>query len=236
MSGTTVDLNWIFGTAQDDDLKGTVGSETTDIFFGFGGDDKFVGFGGNDYIFGGWGNDTLLGGRGNDFISGGSGNDFLSGGLGNDTLFGGSGDDIIYDYEGNNFLSGGWGNDTLVVGHGDSMLSGGCGKDTFVLTNHLPINVHDQQVPVNDIEVKAEILDFNLCYDKISFNIGKDTDGDGIRDTFLQSRDDLDLSFNRWGDAVFSSEEWGVELTLTGVSQYDMNWIDHYGIELFDFA
>jgi len=106
MSGTTVDLNWIFGTAQDDDLKGTVGSETTDIFFGFGGDDKFVGFGGNDYIFGGWGNDTLLGGRGNDFISGGSGNDFLSGGLGNDTLFGGSGDDIIYDYEGNNFLSG----------------------------------------------------------------------------------------------------------------------------------
>ncbi len=45
MSGTTVDLNWIFGTAQDDDLKGTVGSETTDIFFGFGGDDKFVGFG-----------------------------------------------------------------------------------------------------------------------------------------------------------------------------------------------
>ncbi|MEJ3626695.1 calcium-binding protein [Vibrio vulnificus] len=200
MSGTTVDLNWIFGTAQDDDLKGTVGSETTDIFFGFGGDDKFVGFGGNDYIFGGWGNDTLLGGRGNDFISGG------------------------------------WGNDTLVVGHGDSMLSGGCGKDTFVLTNHLPINVHDQQVPVNDIEVKAEILDFNLCYDKISFNIGKDTDGDGIRDTFLQSRDDLDLSFNQWGDAVFSSEEWGVELTLTGVSQYDMNWIDHYGIELFDFA
>ncbi|HDY8105398.1 TPA: calcium-binding protein [Vibrio vulnificus] len=209
MSGTTVDLNWIFGTAQDDDLKGTVGSETTDIFFGFGGDDKFVGFGGNDYIFGGWGNDTLLGGRGNDFISGGSGNDFLSGGLGNDTL---------------------------VVGHGDSMLSGGCGKDTFVLTNHLPINVHDQQVPVNDIEVKAEILDFNLCYDKISFNIGKDTDGDGIRDTFLQSRDELDLSFNQWGDAVFSSEEWGVELTLTGISQYDMNWIDHYGIELFDFA
>ncbi len=53
MSHTNLDLNWIFGTAADDDLTGTLGSNTTDIFVGFGGDDKFVGYGGNDYVYGG---------------------------------------------------------------------------------------------------------------------------------------------------------------------------------------
>ena len=43
MSMLNLDLNWIFGTSQDDDMTGTKGSETTDIFFGFCGDDKFVG-------------------------------------------------------------------------------------------------------------------------------------------------------------------------------------------------
>ncbi len=61
MSHTNLDLNWIFGTAADDDLTGTLGSNTTDIFVGFGGDDKFVGYGGNDYVYGGRGDDHLLG-------------------------------------------------------------------------------------------------------------------------------------------------------------------------------
>lgn len=33
MSMLNLDLNWIFGTSQDDDMTGTKGSETTDIFF-----------------------------------------------------------------------------------------------------------------------------------------------------------------------------------------------------------
>lgn len=236
MSKTNLDLNWIFGTSGDDDLTGTKGSETTDIFFGFGGNDKFVGYGGNDYIFGGWGDDTLLGGRGNDFISGGFGNDFISGGLGNDSLFGGCGDDVIFDYSGNNFLSGGWGNDTLVIGDGESVLSGGCGDDTFVFTNRLAIGVPDQPVSSNDIEIEADVLDFNIFHDKLVFDLGKDTDGDGIRDAFLDSADDLTLSYNECGWAVFSNEEYNVEVTLNGVNSAYINYAEHHGIDIFEFA
>ena len=236
MSHTNLDLNWIFGTSEDDNMTGTKGSDTNDVFIGFGGDDKFVGFGGDDYVFGGWGDDTLLGGRGNDLLVGGSGNDYLSGGLGNDSLFGGCGDDIIFDYSGNNFINAGWGNDTVVVGDGHSVIAGGCGSDTFVMTNRLAIGVPDQPVSSNDIEVKAEILDFNICHDKLVFDMGLDTNDDGIRDTFLDSADDLTLSYNDFGWAVFSSDEFNVEVTLKGIDAGYMNYIEHYNIDIFDFA
>lgn len=236
MSHTNLDLNWIFGTSEDDNMTGTKGSDTSDVFIGFGGDDKFVGFGGDDYVFGGWGDDTLLGGRGNDLLAGGSGNDYLSGGLGNDSLFGGCGDDIIFDYSGNNFINAGWGNDTVVVGDGNSVIAGGCGSDTFVMTNRLAIGVPDQPVSSNDIEVKAEILDFNICHDKLVFDMGLDTNDDGIRDTFLDSADDLTLSYNDYGWAVFSSDEFNVEVTLKGIDAGYMNYIEHYNIDIFDFA
>ncbi|UYI46055.1 calcium-binding protein [Vibrio natriegens] len=236
MSKTALTLNWIFGTCDDDNMTGTKGTDTTDIFFGFGGKDNFVGFDGNDYIFGGWSEDSLFGGRGNDFISGGFGNDYLSGGLGNDSLYGGFGDDIIFDYSGNNFISGGWGNDTIVIGDGESVLSGGFGADSFVFTNRMAIGVPDQPVSSNDIEVKAEILDFNIFSDKLAFDFGRDTNGDGICDTFLDSVDELDLSYNECGWAVFSSDEYNVEVTLNGVTSSYIDYADHKGIDLFEFA
>ena len=236
MSNTALTLNWIFGTSDDDNMTGTKGTDTTDIFFGFGGKDNFVGFDGNDYVFGGWGEDSLFGGRGNDFISGGFGNDYLSGGLGNDSLYGGFGDDIIFDYSGNNFISGGWGNDTIVLGDGESVLSGGFGADSFVFTNRMAIGVPDQPVSSNDIEVKAEVLDFSIFSDKLVFDFGRDTNGDGIRDTFLDSEDDLDLSYNECGWAVFSSDEYNIEVTLNGVTSSYIDYADHKGIDLFEFA
>ncbi|MHA2879545.1 calcium-binding protein, partial [Vibrio campbellii] len=38
MSHTNLDLNWIFGTSEDDNMTGTKGSDTSDVFIGFGGD------------------------------------------------------------------------------------------------------------------------------------------------------------------------------------------------------
>ena len=200
MPHTNLDLNWIFGTSEDDNMTDTKGSDTSDVFIGFGGNDKFVGFGGDDYVFGG------------------------------------CGDDIIFDYSGNNFINAGWGNDTVVVGDGNSVIAGDCGSDTFVMTNRLAIGVPDQPVSSNDIEVKAEILDFNICRDKLVFDVGLDTNDDGIRDTFLDSADDLILSYNDFGWAVFSSDEFNVEVTLKGIDSGYMNYIEHYNINIFDFA
>ncbi|WP_321464022.1 calcium-binding protein [uncultured Vibrio sp.] len=236
MSKIAFTLNWIFGTCDDDNIKGTNSSDTSDIFFGSGGKDNFVGFDGNDYIFGGWSEDTLFGGRGNDFVSGGFGNDYVSGGLGNDSLFGGFGDDIIFDYSGNNFISGGWGNDTIVIGDGESVLSGGVGKDSFVFTNRMAIGVPDQPVSSNDIDVQAEVLDFNIFHDKLVFDFGRDTNDDGIRDMFLDSADDLTLSYNECGWAVFSSDEYNVEVTLNGITSNYIDYAEHKGIDLFEFA
>lgn len=88
----------------------------------------------NNYI---WGNDyaNILNGKG--------GNDYLSGYGGNDYLYGEDGDDRLQGNLGNDYLYGGIGNDTLAgaslsyageTGQGNiDSLTGGAGKDTFVL-------------------------------------------------------------------------------------------------------
>ncbi|OHY93675.1 hcalcium-binding protein [Vibrio rotiferianus] len=235
-SSTAPDYNWIFGTAEEDDVKGTVDSFTPDVFVGDSGDEKFVGFGGNDYIDGNGGNDYLLGGKGEDHVSGGSGNDYLSGGLGDDFLYGGEGDDILFDYSGNNFLNAGLGNDKLIVGDGNSTLAGGSGNDEFVFSNRLSVKTPEGIITSNEIEIKAEVLDFNIFEDKLTFDLGRDTDGDGKRDSFLESEQQLELSFNEYGWAVYSSDEFNIEVTLKGVDQAYVDYMSNKDINIFDFT
>lgn len=65
----------IKGTAQSDNIQGTLGG---DRIYGFAGNDEIDGRGGSDVIFGGLGNDTLAGGGDKDYLSGGDGDDTLS--------------------------------------------------------------------------------------------------------------------------------------------------------------
>ncbi|MDF5393681.1 calcium-binding protein, partial [Vibrio parahaemolyticus] len=53
---------------------------------------------------------------------------------------------------------------------------------------------------------------------------------------FLDSADDLTLSYNECGWAVFSSDEYNVEVTLNGVSSAYINYAEQNGIDIFDFA
>lgn len=107
-------------------------------------------FGGtnDDIIFGNDANNHLYGNDGNDIIYGNSGNDVLHGGKGNDWLYGGEGDDILYGSEGNDIL---WDES------GCNQLSGGKGRDIFILglNNH---NGHNK------------IIDFNLNEDFLLFS------------------------------------------------------------------
>jgi hypothetical protein len=89
--------------------------------------------GGNNQLFGGEGadelyayqNDRLFGEGGNDILDAtdGKGGNNLDGGMGNDTLFASAGDR----------LNGDDGDDILFAGDGGNTLTGGNGKDTFVL-------------------------------------------------------------------------------------------------------
>jgi Ca2+-binding RTX toxin-like protein len=121
----------------------TQGIESFDAINGGGGDDtlnisnlpvasgvEFIKFAGGD------GNDRLNATSNvspNINASGGNGNDNLTGGNGNDSLFGDRGNDIIF---------GGFGNDRIIgaestnLGRGEiDTLTGGAGRDTFVLNN-----------------------------------------------------------------------------------------------------
>ncbi|WP_117234596.1 calcium-binding protein [Vibrio maerlii] len=226
-------FNRIFGTRSHDNERGT---NEADIFVGKRGNDEFVGYNGDDFIFGGRGDDRLIGGRGDDLVAGGRGNDYVSGGLDNDWLFGGSGDDFIIDYSGNNFISGGRGNDTIVVGDGHNVLAGGFGSDTFVLTNRYAVGAADEPVSTNDIEIKAEILDFNIFQDKIVLDLGLDTNNDNARDSFATSQADFDISYNAQGWAVISSDEYNIELTLNGINSSYMSYAENNNIDIFSFS
>ena len=83
-------IEWVFGSAFDDDITGDAGANN---LFGGAGNDILNGDDGNDRIQGGDGDDTIDGGDGVDTIFGQDGNDTLSGGAGNDFFFGSDGGD-----------------------------------------------------------------------------------------------------------------------------------------------
>jgi Ca2+-binding RTX toxin-like protein len=147
----------LFGDAGNDELFGEEGEDIinggdgNDTAFGGSGNDRFFGGSGNDQFFGGSGNDLADGENGDDLLDGGKGDDTLFGSLGNDSLSGRSGTDALVGGVGSDSLSGGAGNDTLVGvdpfvpafgfgGNGSPIapfeidtLTGGQGRDRFVL-------------------------------------------------------------------------------------------------------
>jgi serralysin len=130
--------------------------------------DLIDGEGGNDRINGGEGDDTIDGGVGNDSLFGGSGsfNDILSGGDGTDRLTGGDGFDS---------LDGGKGNDTLIgvstsTGFGSfdiDTLTGGLGKDLFLLGDSNRRFYDDRDASTSGDFDYGVITDFNLSEDKV---------------------------------------------------------------------
>lgn len=150
--GAGADL--IYGNAGNDSIYGgsaeivvstgndrVFGGFGMDIIYGQDGDDFLAGGGGiahpndeADTIFGGDGADVIIGNGGNDLIIGGDTDsdnddeaDTISGGFGDDTIFGSGGDDVIV----NNFGA----DATTGVGDGNDQITGGAGRDIFVMSD-----------------------------------------------------------------------------------------------------
>uniref|UniRef100_UPI000D6909FC beta strand repeat-containing protein n=1 Tax=Acinetobacter baumannii TaxID=470 RepID=UPI000D6909FC len=70
---------------------------------------------GNDTVNGTSGNDNLYGFAGDDILRGGDGNDLLRGGTGADQLYGEDGDDLLIYDAADTVIDGGMGNDTLLI-------------------------------------------------------------------------------------------------------------------------
>jgi Ca2+-binding RTX toxin-like protein len=148
------------------------GREDNDFLYGGEDDDQLWGNSGHDELNGGEGNDKLYGGQNRDTLRGDSGDDRLEGGAGNDQIYGESGDDVIYGGMGNDEIKGGGGidwisgvDDTTSAGAGAyeiDRLSGGGGKDTFILGDANAVFYHSA-----GLFDYALIADFNAQQDKI---------------------------------------------------------------------
>lgn len=125
----------LIGTDGDDVL---VGSVKVDKVNGGLGNDKIRGQKGNDILLGDIGDDFLIGDVGNDSLDGGVGNDQLFGGVGKDTLMGGEGDDLLNGAQGKDNLYGGLGNDVLLGGNGNDLLVGSQAQATQVASATTP--------------------------------------------------------------------------------------------------
>jgi Ca2+-binding RTX toxin-like protein len=170
------DSDQLFGDDGNDIIEGGNGF---DILSGGLGDDQLSGGFDNDQLLGDAGNDQIIGDFGFDRLEGGDGNDFLSGGNDADTLLGGTGKDRLIGGLGSDTLSGDDGNDELIgvdsaavlagfgAGLGENdVLSGGAGKDKFVLGDVNQVYYKD-----ND-PVTEGGLDFAYITD---FTAGEDT-------------------------------------------------------------
>lgn len=125
-SASYASSNIIYGYGGNDRITGR---SSADTFYGGSGSDFLDGLGGDDFLYGGTGDDRIEGGSGNDKIYGEDGNDNLRGEDGNDEIYGGAGDDYIDAGYGNDILDGGDGNDTLYSGAGYATYIASNGND-----------------------------------------------------------------------------------------------------------
>ena len=89
------------------------------------------------------GEDRIQGRGGNDILFGGSHKDSIWGGSGSDVMYGEEGNDLIHATDGEwesasevNEFYGGPGNDKLYSGNATDHMTGGAGRDTFVIRRH----------------------------------------------------------------------------------------------------
>ncbi len=171
----------IYGTTGPDIKNGTSGNDT---IYGWAkggnlnspsGNDTLNGNAGNDQLEGGTGFDNLSGNAGDDTLYGHSGNDSTRGGGGNDKLYGGKGNDSLYGSFGYDSLSGGNGNDILNGGlNVDDVdtLTGGAGRDNFVLTENISYSGFEFEDGVTEDSLNdyTLITDFNTSQDVIMLN------------------------------------------------------------------
>lgn len=179
------------GESGDDVIFGNFGNDTLtggnglDLIQAGEGNDQVFGGNGKDRLFGESGSDTLYGEKNNDVIDGGDGEDLIYGGLGNDNLFGGLGSDFLYGEVGNDAINGSNGNDLIDGGQGNDLLmgggfsvsfpdffevdtlTGGLGKDTFILGNANQVFYDDLNVLSTGEFDYAVITDFNPNQDVI---------------------------------------------------------------------
>ncbi|WP_420346332.1 hypothetical protein [Pelagibius sp.] len=185
----------IISGAGNDTIAGDALSDGGTAQVNTGGDDSIIAGIGNDLIAGdvlaigggtaelnqAGGNDTIDGGAGDDIIYGDSsdvdaaigGDDSILGGIGEDLIYGGAGDDFIDGGAGDDSLFGGTGDDTLVFDPLDTVIDGGDGTDTVLITSDTDLTGNTS---LNDIE----IIDM--------------TDGDTIDDVFLTAADVISMT------------------------------------------
>jgi Ca2+-binding RTX toxin-like protein len=131
--------------------------------------DNLAGGGANDNIRGSAGNDKISGGDGTDVLLGESGNDILNGGRGNDSVFGGTGNDRLFGDEGDDVLTGA--DSTLGRGVGEiDRLTGGVGRDRFVLGTTQGAFYSDNNISTSGISDYALITDLNALEDTIQLS------------------------------------------------------------------
>jgi Ca2+-binding RTX toxin-like protein len=178
-----------YPTIYDDIIHGTSAGNVIDALhgdddvYGYGGNDTIYGNLGFDIIYAGSGNDFVDGGHyfeydySNNHLYGEAGDDYMVGGYSHDYMDGGAGKDTLVGLEGNDTLIGGFGNDNLYGGNGDDTLNGygytlnnesqydnltgGAGKDTFVLGNYAGVFYNETG------DGYAVIKDFNWQDDQI---------------------------------------------------------------------
>lgn len=131
--------------------------------------DNQAGGAANDTIRGGTGNDKISGGDGNDSLFGEGNNDILNGGLGNDSVFGSAGGDRLFGDEGDDVLTGA--DATVGRGLGEvDTLTGGAGRDRFVLGATQGAFYNDGNISTSGISDYALITDFNALEDTIQLS------------------------------------------------------------------
>ena len=123
-----INIEEVIGSAQDDTMEMSWGTETIDILMAGGAGHDSINLVGDSAA-------TLDGGDGNDTISGGFGNDTILGGEGDDSILGGGGDDSIVATPGNDTVEGNAGADSILTGEGDDLVVWriGDGNDTIDL-------------------------------------------------------------------------------------------------------
>jgi Ca2+-binding RTX toxin-like protein len=238
---TLSNLEYIRGTRDGDDQ--ILGTNVSERFETYAGNDLLDGRGGNDTIDAGVGNDNVNGGAGNDNLSGGLGFDTIEGGSGNDTIIGGNGADSLYGGDDNDRIEGGQGfdqlygndgDDTLLSGETADRLFGGEGNDVLRAGTNLGLTVdglfgeggNDRLFGEGGFDfldggTGNDYMDGGAQADNLYGRIGEDTllGGDGL-DRLFGGADDDTLDGGAGNDGLFGEQGNDVMIGGTGNDRF----------------
>jgi uncharacterized repeat protein (TIGR01451 family) len=196
--------NSLLGTPGNDSLTG---SDLSELFVAFFGDDTAIGGGGSDIVFGDQERDFVSAEKGDDIVYTGKGTDAVFGGKGRDRMFGDRNSDTLYGDLDADTIVGDNGNDIDLTGDDSDIIFGGGSGDAIAGTQGNDTVYAGKGPDISYGGIENDSLWGDLGRDTLSGDLGDDALFGSVLNSFVTDPEGQDLLFGGPGNDYANGQD-----------------------------